>query len=284
MNWLTSRQTWSGEYMTMKLNILAIAGLASIGVGCVDVELPNTTGAGTATRSQAVTVVPRFVLVGADNLPTDLFLTELGLVVSEIRLTPIITANHGLAYASAQPTVLTFDVASGEFSQDGAPLELPERGRYVVSIRLEPVATGDGDPASLSVNGFVAESSDAANPGKVADGTPLPLPFDSKRTITEMIDAAATPVTWTPFQYQSQRAVFYTLNDVELERGEQILQFTFDLQEWATDLAAPIARAVRNTPATEADDGVDVTRQVESTGFGVDALVQTGVVSSELPR
>lgn len=270
--------------MASKLHILALTGLTALSVSCVDVDLPANADAGLSTRSQAVTVVPRFVLVGADNLPEELFLTELGLVVSEIRLTPIITANHGLAYASAQPTALTFDVASGQFSHDGAALELPERGRYVVSIRLEPVATGDNKPASLSVDGFVAETANVTNPGKVADGTPLPLPFDSKRTITEMIDAAATPVTWTPFQYQSQRAVFYTLNDVELERGEQILQFTFDLQEWANDLAAPIARAVRNTPVTQEDEGVDVTRQVESTGFGVDALVQTGVVSSELPR
>jgi len=270
--------------MAVKKTIFAVIGLVALGTSCVDAEAIVEDGGSSSTRTQAVSVVPRFVFVGADQVPDDLYFTELGLVVSEIRLTPIVTTKYGLAYASAQPTVLRFNVAAGEYSRDGDTLELPERGRYVVSIRLEPVSdlTGSDESSSLSVSGFVAQATDITNPGKVADGSPLPLPFDARRTSDEVTDSSATPMLWTPFQYSSQRAVFYTLNDVELERGEQVLQFTFDLHDWAAEVAEPISKALRNNPNTQASDGVDVTRQVESTGIGLESLIQTGVVSRDV--
>lgn len=267
----------------MKKTIFTVIGLVVLSTSCVDAETVVETGTNASTRTQAVSVVPRFVFAGADSVPDDLYLTELGLVVSEIRLTPIVTTKYGLAYASANPTILRFDVANGEYSRDGDALELPDRGRYVVSIRLEPVSdvSGEIESSSLSVSGFVAQAADVTNPGKVADGSPLPLPFDARRTSDEVSDSSATPMLWTPFQYSSQRAVFYTLNDVELERGEQVLQFTFDLHDWAAEVTEPISKAIRNNPNTAAIDGVDVTRQVESTGIGLDSLIQTGVVSRD---
>lgn len=262
--------------------ILPIVGLVALATSCVEMEPTQGSPDTTSTRTQAVTVVPRFELTNADKLPAHLYLTDLGLVVSEIRLTPFVSSNYGLAYATASPIVLRFDLANGSLVTDGEPIELPEIGRYVVSIRLEPVAsiTEDGETASLTVNGFVAEATDVSNPGKVADGTPLPLPFD-KNKVEGVSERSATPVTWTPFQYSSQHAVFYTMNDVELQRGGQVLQFQFDMQDWALEIADPISNAVKNNPNTQAPNGVDVTRQVESTGVGVETLIQTGVVSRD---
>ncbi|MEZ4460421.1 MAG: hypothetical protein R3E66_11990 [bacterium] len=268
--------------MRAHISVICLALLAS---SCVELEPSQGSNGATSTRTQAVTVVPRFELINADKIPDVLYLTQLGLVVSEIRLTPIVTKNYGLAYATANASVLKFDLANGEKITEGSPIELPESGRYVVSIRLEPLeSTTEGEaPSSLSVDGFVAQATDVTNPGKVADGTPLPLPFEPKKKVEGISDSSATPVTWTPFQYSSQRAVFYTMNDVELEAGEQTLQFQFDVQDWAEEVADPISKAIKNNPNTLAQDGVDVTRQVESTGVGVESLIQTAVVSRDVP-
>lgn len=269
----------------MKKTIFTVIGLVALLTGCVDAEVITEDSDSASTRTQAVSVVPRFVFVGADNIPDDLYLTELGLVVSEIRLTPIVARKYGVAFASPTPTVLHFDVENGEFSRDAETLELPDSGQYVVSIRLEPVSDleGETESSSLSVNGYVAQATDVKNPGKVADGSPLPLPFDARRTSDEVTDSSATPMLWTPFKYSSQRAVFYTLNIVDLQRGEQVLQFKFDLHDWAAEITEPISKAIRNNPDSAAANGVDVTRQVESTGIGMDSLIQSGVVSRDGP-
>lgn len=262
-----------------QLSMLALGGFALLSFGCADVDIAYESQESTTQRSQAVVVTPEFRLVGADAIPDHLFLTQMGLLVSEIRLTPLVATSSGLAYSTAEPTSLTFDVSQGQFSQTGTPLTLPSAGMYVVSIRLEPFVADDSEIGSLSVEGFIAEAVDVTNPSETSDGTPLPLPFDERPFDEDQLtDASASPVVWTPFSYNSRRTVFYTLNQVDLSPGNQYLEFSFNLQDWANGAVTHISKAVKNNPSAGSDGGVDVTRQMESLGHGLDAIVQTGAV------
>lgn len=262
----------------------ALLGTLAFGLlaGCVDAETPMQERTRHAQKAQAVVVTPEFKLVGAEEVPEHLFLTQLGLLVSEIRLTPMASTSSGVAYSTAEPIELSFDVAEGQFVQTGKAVTLPDAGRYVVSIRLEPMVQGDQELGSLSVEGFVA--SETSDVSKNSDGTPLPLPFDEKPEGDGLTDAADAPLAWTPFTYNSRRTVFYTLNQVDLEEGDQYLEFSFDLRDWANGVATHISKAVKTSPATGEDGGVDVTRQIESLGQGVDAIVQTGAVTRDPTR
>lgn len=243
-------------------------------MGCVDVDLGGPDVAERTTVEQGVTVVPEFSISGTDAIPESLYITDLGLTVSEIRLEPLTTSS--LAYSTREATSLHFDLAGEETLLTADPVELPHAGRYLVSIRLEPVDGSADVTSSLSAQGFVIESGDAAV-DDVSDGEPQPMPFDPKADATddEVGDASAYPTEWTPFQYHSKRAVFYTFSDVEFEAGEQVLSFSFNLHDWAGGVAEPISNAVR---ANRTDDSVDVTNQVDSSGTGAEALMETGVV------
>lgn len=276
------------KYNTMKsLKLLAVGtALATSGfaTGCVDQEDVGNPTTIQTTRQQAVKVVPQFKITGIDEVPSNLYLSELGLVVSEIRLTPVLLTDSNLAYSTVDPIALKFDISNGETLLESAPMELPDEGRYVVSIRLEPVETleGEASESSFSADGFVAETPEPHDFSKTSDGKPLPLPFDEKPDQDEISDAADSPLLWTPFQYNSRRSVFFTFNDVSFESGEQFLEFTFNVRDWADGVADPISKAVRDSPSSEAD-GIDVTRQIESTGAGVDALISGGVVRAGQP-
>jgi hypothetical protein len=265
----------------MSLTTLALLHTSA----CVDVDSIGQGQDNISQRKQAVVVTPEFSLEGAELLPDHLFLTQMGLLVSEVRLTPLVSNASGVAYSTAEAMPLTFDVSKGEFTQIGRSVTIPSPGRYVVSIRLEPLVAHNQELGSLSVEGFIAEAVDVANPTQTSDGTPLPLPFDERPTDADQLgDAAGSPVVWTPFSYNSKRTVFYTMNQVELVPGNQKLEFSFNLQDWASGAVEPISNAIKNNPSANAEGGVDVTRQIESIGQGVDAMVQTGVVRiDELP-
>lgn len=259
--------------------LIPTAALIAISMaGCVDTEEMGTPGSDNDVRKQAVTVVPEFVITGSEQMPDSLFVTELGLVVSEIRLEP--TWSGSLAYTTRDPMLIDFDVANGQTTEIDQAVELPDEGRYLVSIRLEPV--GDDDNASsFSMNGFVLDDDDTDEKivDDTMDGEPQPMPFnpdDSKNDI--LSDRQADPEEWRPFDYHSKRAVFYTFSDVVFEPGEQYLTFSFDVRDWAVEVVEPISNAVR-TNQTDSDS-VDVTKQVDGAGTGVEALIETGVVQS----
>ena len=260
--------------------VTSLTALVAIAMaGCVDIESVGSSDSATATRHQAVTVVPEFVITGADTMPETLFVSELGLTVSEIRLEPM-WSNESLAYSTREPIVVEFDIADGQTVRTEQSLELPAQGRYLVSIRLEPADMGEGEPASFSLDGFVA--GDRQQPQimeDTMDGRPQPMPFDQKQdTDDEITDKEAYPQQWTPFEYRSRRAVFYTFNDVDLEGGQQFLTFSFDVRDWAIDVVEPISNAVRSSTD---NDSVDVTNQIDSSGKGAEALIRTGVVRSD---
>lgn len=265
----------------LKRIFVSTAALATLGLvmGCGEQETVGTADAQHDVRRQAVTVVPEFVITGAEAIPSSLFVTELGLTVSEIRLEPM-WSTESLADATREPLAVSFDLAHGESVRTNDALQLPAAGRYLVSIRLEPATTADGAAeSSFSLDGFVAERQGQLLDDTM-DGRPQPMPFDqTQKSDSEITDAAAYPAEWTPFEYRSKRAVFFTFNDVTLEPGSQFLTFSFDVRDWAVDVVEPISNAVKSS--AEWDESVDVTNQIDSTGNGVEALVRTGVVRSD---
>lgn len=256
--------------------VIAIAGAAT---GCVDSDEFNSVTAETTRTQQAITIVPQFQIEGVDSTPSNLYLSELGLVVSEIRLTPLLLTASNLAYSTVDPMALSFNISEGETVLNAESMEIPHEGRYVVSIRLEPVEAlrGEGTESSFSMDGFVAESFTSKPADSNFEPSPLPVPMDEKKS-SEHDDETV----WTPFQYNSRRSVFFTFDDVEFVKGEQILAFSFDVREWSVGVADPISRAVRDS-SIDQPEGIDVTRQIESHGVGVDALISAGIVRTSRP-
>ncbi len=272
---------------------VALAGLLAASMaGCGNVDFGTPSQPDTAQREQAVTVVPEFTVTGASAMPGKLYLNELGLTISEIRLEPLSTEFGAVAYSTRNPTELRFDVAHGETVKLGEPVELPRAGRYLVSVRLEPISqveqSADGASEqvspSFSVAGFVAGNGvvrvDPRYDGKHSDGSPVPMPFDQRPDGSTMHDNPALPTDWTAFHYDSRRSVFYTLNEVNFESGKQLLSFEFDVHDWALELVDPLINAVKHNEdlGSPNKQGVDVTTPLESTGYGAETLFENAKV------
>ncbi|MFU8804298.1 MAG: hypothetical protein ACNA8W_10850 [Bradymonadaceae bacterium] len=279
----------------MQKYIVCMIGLGMIGavgfMGCGESDGPVHPDVETTERNQAVTVTPEFSITGTEFLPDELYLAELGLSITEIRLEPI-SGRNGVAYSTSKPIRLSFDVADGELVKRGAAVKFPEAGRFLVSVRLEPIEHYDQvkgaqvTESSLSIAGFVAGTDGRTLSGNHQDGNPLPLPFDEiieeSNDDQELTERDGSPMDWTPFHYDSKRAVFYTFSDVELSSGEQYLTFTFDIRDWAVELIEPIVRAVNSStsPSLSGGQGVDITSQLDSTGSGTEAFMDSATVGT----
>lgn len=259
--------------------VLVSAACATLSVaGCVDMDLGGPGSTELEQRQQAVSVVPEFTITGTDAVPASLYLTDLGLAVSEIRLEPL-SSPSSLAYSTRDSMLVEFDLSQNQTTRTGEVVELPSAGRYLVSIRLEPIVVEGVETSSFSAHGFVIDDHVNQPIDEVADGEPQPMPFDPG-TVTDghLTDKQEFPTEWTPFDYQSKRAVFYTFSDVEFAEGQQFLTFSFDVRDWAVEVVDPITNAVR---ANKTDDTVDATKQIESSGTGAEALIETGVVRTD---
>jgi hypothetical protein len=259
--------------------LLSAAALGAVAVaGCGDAEIVGGGDKVYVERQQAVSVVPEFSISGAEAIPESLYVTELGLAVTEIRLEPM-AGGSSLAYSTREPILVEFDVAGGELVRTEKAVELPEPGKYLVSIRLEPIDREGPGSSSFMMDGFVAGDAALADTGTNSDGRLQPMPFDGGTMTDGMTDRPEYPKQWTSFEYRSKRAVFYTFNDVEFEAGEQFLSFSFDVRDWAFEVVEPISNAVATNETDH--ESVDVTKQVDSTGTGVEALIETGVVRTD---
>lgn len=279
------------KIITLALALLPLAA-------CVDAPEVEQIDEQTQTRQQSVVVVPEFTISGTEAMPEPLYITKLGFTISEIRLTPLAGPAGQLSYSAANAKHIEFDVARGQIVRYGEPLTLPRGGRYLISLRLEPIEKRErgSQPTlipSFTMSGFVSNErvmtstggEDGTEGGDVSEG-PLPDPFDEKNkgNSTGMSDYAEEPEGWTPFFYHSERAVFLPMNEVDLKPGPQLLNFNFNAETWAFDLVEPISRAIAH-PRRFVIDGnsVDVSPHVESTGRGAEALLGAGE-ASVLPR
>lgn len=263
-----------------------VAAAALLVAGCAEVEDTDPVVEPVETRQQDVTVVPTFTITGLNQLPDQLYLTELGFTVSEIRLEPLTSRDGQVAYSVVKPRTFHFKVADGDLVQSGEPIELPHAGRYLVSLRLEPTSEPELTPlSSFELSGFVAQSSMRVDPRASGDGRgdrPRPNPFDGGGQVEPpddgtIQDSPETPESWTPFHYHSERAVFFPLNEVDLSAGEQHLDFSFDVQKWAVEIVDPISRAVETDESVRGEqEGVDISRHLDSSGQGAEAFIQGG--------
>ncbi|RDV39290.1 hypothetical protein DV096_01570 [Bradymonadaceae bacterium TMQ3] len=257
---------------------------SAIACGEAAPESPGTDSA-VDERSQAAMVTPEFRLSGIGELPDELILEEVGLTITEIRLQPVNGAE--VAYSTTRPIGLNFDLSQGETAIRGHAVEFPQTGRYLVSVRLEPLSSAEREElmaeegaeipmGSLELSGLVKYGEDSMGKvgGEDEDGNPLPLPFERTRVWT--IDES-----WTPFHYESQRAVFYALSNVELSPGEQTLVFNFDLNQWAISALDPIVSAVESIGSQgRPGEVIDISPSLDEDALGTEAMVQAASVST----
>ncbi len=239
--------------MIRKIQMGALmAGLAMVSWACVeeaprDVELEAP--GPQAELSQASVVTPEFRISGLDGLPESLVVDRLGLSISAIRLEPL-DPSSGLVYSTSEPIDLVFELDRGGTSVERPSVVVPETGRFLVSVRLEPQEAPNSEvaryarlaqePSSLSIEGWVRStpaSGRMVDTDDDSDGNPVPMPFD-KLSIRQ--DSS----TWTPFRYASQSVIYFTFDEVEFVDGEQFLTFDFDLSEWSAQVLEPLVSSV----------------------------------------
>lgn len=292
--------------MIKLLCCLLILGAASLSA-CVEYVDPLGDAQDEVTRQSPISIQPEFSIEGIERLNDVLVLEQLGLSISEIRLEPL-DGEDDLAYSFVRPQQLRFDISSGQRSVLGEPIELPRAGRYLVSIRVEPVNVRGEDgntqrSSSFAMSGQVAYTTEeqSAKPGTMSEG-PIPRPFRNdvrpKGEDGGSADGSSSNCrfkrcpaqTWAPFSYHSERAIFYTIDEVHIADGSQHLSFSFDIESWGAEVAEPISRAVGDhsvvdpadpaapPPAFDHKHGFDITRQLDSMGYGIDALVERAFV------
>lgn len=227
--------------------LVALAACGQDGTAEVTLEAPGTESQVEARSSALVT--PEFRVSGFDDLPVDLRVEGIALTVASIQLTPLDNRAAGIVYSTASPLHLRFDMAGGEASLLRPTVEVPETGRFLVSVRIEPAPEGAREltqatsPVSLSLEGRVRSdlnSTPSGEPdtGKEEDGNPLPLPFH------QLSVRQQESGDWTPFRYASDASITFTFNEVEFVRGEQKLTFDFDLSDWAHAALAPLVQSL----------------------------------------
>lgn len=285
---------------TSLLTSLLLILLSTIALGaCAELDEPATQVETAPQVQRGVSVVPTFSIDGVDALPDDLIIDSLGFTVSEIRLEPLTGPAGAVAYTAVTPQRIAFNVAEGDGEQRGESIELPRSGRYLVSIRMEPMREGEAQkPSSFALRGFIAQNSSRVDPRYADDSgdRPGPHPFDGGTSggdagnpgdpVEEshpdaLEDSPEELQTWTPFHYKSERASFFPLGEVEFEPGEQRLHFSFDLHKWAAGLVEPISRAVEVDTSLQdpSYSGVDISRYLDSHGHGPEDFLSRGRVN-----
>ena len=258
--------------------------------GCVDEEeisgpAPNNT--------QSFEVTPRFQLEGLDRLADEVFLKELHLSVSEVRLEPLDEGRDEVVYITKRPMFFHFDLASEETILEGAPISLPHAGEYLVSIRLEPSANPSDElefkdvleGRSMRLDGLLAleELSDE----------PMPLPWKVQSEEFNLPDSLLSkPVNWLPWTYSSQRSTYLPMNNVTFNSEEhQTLVISLDLAQWLEGALDPLQQAVMEVDGELASgspegidrlDAIDVSSDVEEKGSTLESLNGSSEVESRM--
>lgn len=304
--------------MTRSISTLGLAIVLSLAVACGEEPIQEVReySPQEEQRASSALVTPVFQVSGVDMMPESLILDKLGLVITEVRLSPLGEDSGGVAYATTNSFELLFDLSNGEQALERGTVEIPKTGRFMVGIRVEPGDGGgefllpDGRVASIGLEGRVRH--DGRRISEAEDGKPLPLPFDERRVITLQGDEEGDPdpgeegdgkplplpferlaqrvdspmvvmEQWTSFRYTSQDQIFFTFTEVNLVEGEQKLVFDFDLKNWLGTLQEPIESAVaQGDHRSETLDGpVDISAHLDardSMDFHLRGLLEEGQV------
>src|SRR5690554_1668389 len=279
---------------------LCLSMLAMLLGGCGDASLVGVGEGGYQEQTQTISLVPEFSLNGSEDMPDTVYFSELGLSIAEIRLEPLTSSADdaelsSIIYSTRNAIQLDFDVAQGEQVIFGEPLELPHTGRYLISVRLEPISrvenvrgtVNEVTSPSFRVEGFVAMDpatrTDRGRLDESADGSPTPMPFNEDEECEVEHGLEYHAEYWTPFHYDSRQSVFISLNEVEIREDSEFLSFEFNMNEWAESLAIPLQDAVQGSGDSTTDSsnhGVDVTSRLEDGGHGAATLLTNARVSS----
>lgn len=254
----------------MRNRVLYTTVLAAMLAACAEVppaddvstQFPGQT---VASATQAVSLQTRFRLAGADDVETDFGLENLTIHVGSLLLDP--SAFDGTAFATKDPFVLAFDVASGEVDISGPDILLPYVGDYFVSMQVEPSTTSQiaTDHGSVVAEGFYG-----ADDGTKGD-EPSPLPWEPKTDTAQLHD----------FTYRSDAVARLQLGEVSLqEDGTYELLLTINVSDWLRERVIPSVRDQAQRAADDAEDAeapdvehVVVTGMTDPDGAGTRALI-----------
>ena len=134
---------------TLRHTLIVAAALSLLAISCADTEAEAPVTQEVETRAQTVTVVPTFSIAGISSLPADLHLSELGFVISEIRLEPLAGNAGSVAFSAVKPEIVKYyqllDKLPKECAENIAwknaeleyfkDWEIPTEGRYA---KIEP--------------------------------------------------------------------------------------------------------------------------------------------------
>lgn len=221
-----------------------LLGLSFTG-GCAD-EGPERLDA----EEQALHITPRVEITGLQELDPAIFLQDLYMGVGEIRLEPLSDDLDEIVYVTRTPLFFHFDLASGQYTLEGAPITLPHGGEYMISIHLEPIKDGLEDEGwfgkSIRIDGLIAHTStsdddDNERGNSSKSNEPMPLPW---LTDGEDPNPGIKTTEWVPWTFYTHGTADLTLNTVRFsDTSDQSLVISIDMLHWLDDVIVPITAA-----------------------------------------
>ncbi len=266
---------------TLCIAVLAASLLAGACSGVEDgVQEPLETDA----SASEVRFRTWFEVVGGSELPGGMELESLFLNVGSLILEPMVddsaaSSQGPVAFATARPFPVHFDLAEGQRVFAGPEIVLPQDGDFSVSILVEPPAVGfsavpvddkvGSGGASVELLGRVGSGYEIVNDPPSEEDNPEPVPWRSIRTL-DGLDLTGS----REFVYRSDRVVRFHLDSVMLQAGSTWdLRLTVELDDWLNDSVIPAVDALLEVGDVTSDDSaMDITETVESE-TGSDELI-----------
>ena len=285
--------------MSWVLPLLMVGSLLGCGDGLTEPEVDLADGDLTGGEPIAsIEVTPSFRLTGIEGFPARLHLERLQLGIGEVRLEPL-DLDGDVVYISKTPEVLDFHLDEGVLEIDSRTIALPHTGRYLVSLRLEPVPldsnieneeaeddVGGGEDdseenSSFALSGAVAtthsttDGTDFTRPSVPRSGKPTPLPWKPQGGG----DVGTVVFMWVPFTYKSTRIAYFDLGVVEITQGNARLVINLDLSGWVYDAVTPLLSEVvhegegdhdRNNDDPNSRFEIDLSNELDRLGQGME--------------
>jgi len=227
---------------------------------------------------QPVIIEPVFIIDGLDDLPAGLVIDEVHLGIGAIFLELIEGDETGIAFANRDPFHVFFDLGASDTA--GAPtMTLPQGGRYLVSVQVEPqmldggaveptrTASVNTDPVegSFAASGMIYQTEIVMDDPTVEE--PIPLPWYPE---ANSVSGLRANVTGVPFEYVSSRTVRFVLDEVTLEGGtSHRLMLHIDLGNWVRDTIHPV---LAEAMGTDMVDGSTIGTQTIDVSAALDGL------------
>ena len=237
------------------------------------------------TQETAIVVTPQFELVGLNQFTPQMHLKKIKLGIGEVRMEPLDIEGE-VIYISKEPEILNFHIDQGIFAIDSRPITLPHKGKYLVSLRLEPIdeelipnpkdPTGEKTNSSFYISGALSARYFVAPP--LDNNKPTPLPWRTQKFGDEELQ-----FIWIPFSYESQRIAYFELGVIEILGDSSQMIIGMDFSNWVSEAVTPILSEViyQETPEDENSEAnsIDLTDELDLVGQGMERALGNSSVT-----